>query len=73
MLKLTRKLIPGQFRVIKPGPVPHSKAVPHGAPGRTATGRVTNLPPARQGNTVLEALGGPNKIAMGESTVLIGG
>ena len=54
-----------------PVPIP-----PHG-PGVVIDGSATVLidflPPARQGNTVLEALGGPNKIAMGEPTVLIGG
>lgn len=54
-----------------PVPVP-----PHG-PGVVIDGSATvlidNLPAARQGNTVLEALGGPNKIAMGEPTVIIGG
>ena len=54
-------------------PVP---APPHG-PGVVIDGSATvlidNLPAARLGNTVLEALGGPNKIAKGEMTVIIGG
>lgn len=54
-----------------PSPVP-----PHG-PGvvidGSATVMVNNLPPARVGDTVLEAIGPPNKIAMGCVTVLIGG
>ena len=54
-----------------PTPVP-----PHG-PGVVIDGSKTviidNLPAARQGDTVLEAIGPPNKIAMGCPTVLIGG
>ncbi len=54
-----------------PVPVP-----PHG-PGVVINGSATVLidflPATRQGNTVLEALGGPNKIAKGEPTVIIGG
>ncbi len=54
-----------------PLPVP-----PHG-PGvvinGSATVMINNLPAARQGDTVLEAVGPPNKIAMGCSTVIIGG
>ena len=54
-----------------PVPVP-----PHG-PGvvidGSATVLVDFLPAARLGDTVLEALGGPNKIAKGEPTVIIGG
>ncbi|MCK5896410.1 MAG: PAAR domain-containing protein [Cocleimonas sp.] len=48
---------------------------PHG-PGLVIDGSKTvlinNLPAARQGDTVLEAIGGPNKIAMGCPTVIIG-
>lgn len=48
---------------------------PHG-PGLVIDGSQTviinNLPAARQGDTVLEAIGGANKIAMGCSTVIIG-
>ncbi len=51
-------------------------AVLHG-PGVVIDGSktviVNNLPVARQGDTVLEAIGGPNKITMGCPTVLIGG
>ncbi len=54
-----------------PYPVP-----PHG-PGLVIDGSKTvlinNLPAARQGDTVLEAIGGPNKIAMGCNSVIIGG
>jgi uncharacterized Zn-binding protein involved in type VI secretion len=54
-----------------PTPVP-----PHG-PGFVIDGSqtvlVNGLPQCRQGDTVLEALGGPDKIAMGEPTVLVGG
>jgi uncharacterized Zn-binding protein involved in type VI secretion len=53
-----------------PLPIP-----PHG-PGVVIDGSQTviiNLLPAcRQGDTILEAVGPPNKIAMGEPTVLIG-
>ena len=49
---------------------------PHG-PGvvidGSATVMINNLPACRLGDTVLEALGGPNKIVKGESTVIIGG
>jgi uncharacterized Zn-binding protein involved in type VI secretion len=49
---------------------------PHG-PGMVIDGSqtvlVNGLPQCRQGDTVLEALGGPDKIAMGELTVLVGG
>jgi uncharacterized Zn-binding protein involved in type VI secretion len=34
---------------------------------------IDNLPAARQGDTLLEAIGPPNKIAMGCPTVSIGG
>lgn len=54
-----------------PLPVP-----PHG-PGvvidGSATVMINNLPAARQGDTILEAIGPPDKIAMGTPTVLIGG
>lgn len=54
-----------------PSPVP-----PHG-PGvvidGSSTVMINNLPAARQGNTILEPLGPPNKIAIGCATVLIGG
>lgn len=54
-----------------PSPVP-----PHG-PGvvidGSATVIVNNLPPARLGDTLLEAIGPPNKIVAGCVTVLIGG
>jgi uncharacterized Zn-binding protein involved in type VI secretion len=54
-----------------PLPVP-----PHG-PGvvidGSATVRINGLPACRMGDTVVEALGPPNKIAGGEPTVVIGG
>jgi uncharacterized Zn-binding protein involved in type VI secretion len=54
-----------------PVPVP-----PHG-PGVDITGSATvmidNLPAGRQGDTILEAIGPPNQIAMGCPTVTIGG
>ncbi|MBK7662407.1 MAG: hypothetical protein IPJ21_02455 [Sterolibacteriaceae bacterium] len=54
-----------------PSPVP-----PHG-PGvvidGSATVMINNLPPGRQGDTLLEAIGPPNKIVMGCVTVIIGG
>jgi uncharacterized Zn-binding protein involved in type VI secretion len=54
-----------------PFPIP-----PHG-PGVVINGSTTviinNLPACRQGDTVLEAIGPPNSIAMGMPTVLIGG
>jgi hypothetical protein len=46
-----------------PLPVP-----PHG-PGVV----INNLPACRMGDTILEAVGPPNKIAMGCPTVIIGG
>ena len=53
-----------------PLPVP-----PHG-PGvvidGSATVLINNLPACRMGDTIVEAVGPPNKIAMGCSTVLIG-
>ena len=56
---------------VTPSPVP-----PHG-PGVNITGSATvlinNLPASRQGDTLLEPLGPPNKIAMGLPTVTIGG
>jgi hypothetical protein len=54
-----------------PLPVP-----PHG-PGLVINGSATvlinNLPACRQGDTLLEAVGPPNAISMGEPTVIIGG
>lgn len=54
-----------------PLPIP-----PHG-PGivitPSATVMIANFPAARQGDTILEAVGPPNKITMGCPTVLIGG
>lgn len=50
-------------------------APPHG-PGivitPSATVMIANFPAARQGDTILEAVGPPNKIAMGCPTVIIG-
>jgi uncharacterized Zn-binding protein involved in type VI secretion len=54
-----------------PLPIP-----PHG-PGVVVDGSQTvminNLPASRMGDTIIEAVGPPNKIAMGEATVIIGG
>jgi uncharacterized Zn-binding protein involved in type VI secretion len=54
-----------------PLPIP-----PHG-PGVVVDGSKTvminNLPACRVGDTIIEAVGPPNKIAMGEVTVIIGG
>jgi hypothetical protein len=56
---------------VTPVPVP-----PHG-PGVDVTGSATvminNLPAGRQTDTILEAIGPPNQIAMGCPTVIIGG
>ncbi|MBM3785703.1 MAG: hypothetical protein FJW30_15160, partial [Acidobacteria bacterium] len=54
------------------GPVP----APHG-PGMVIDGsktvQINFLPACREGDTVLEALGGPDKIQKGCATVKIGG
>lgn len=54
-----------------PSPMP-----PHG-PGvvidGSATVMIMNLPACRMGDTLLEAIGPPNKIVKGEMTVIIGG
>ena len=54
-----------------PSPVP-----PHG-PGVVIDGSQTvlinNIPACRMGDTIIEALGPPNKIVKGEMTVIIGG
>jgi uncharacterized Zn-binding protein involved in type VI secretion len=54
-----------------PLPIP-----PHG-PGVVVNGSMTvlinNLPAARQGDTIVEAVGPPNSVAMGCPTVMIGG
>lgn len=51
-------------------------APPHG-PGvvinGSATVMINMLPPARMGDSILEALGPPNSIVSGEPTVIIGG
>jgi uncharacterized Zn-binding protein involved in type VI secretion len=56
---------------VTPLPLP-----PHG-PGVVVDGSKTvminNLPACRMGDTIIEALGPPNKIAKGEMTVIIGG
>ncbi len=56
---------------VTPFPVP-----PHG-PGvvidGSATVMINNLPACRMGDTILEPIGPPNKIAKGEMTVIIGG
>lgn len=54
-----------------PSPVP-----PHG-PGvvidGSATVMIMNMPACRMGDTLLEAIGPPNKIVKGEMTVIVGG
>lgn len=54
-----------------PLPIP-----PHG-PGvvvdGSATVRINGLPACRQGDTIVEAVGPPNKITAGDPTVIIGG
>jgi uncharacterized Zn-binding protein involved in type VI secretion len=56
---------------VTPLPIP-----PHG-PGivitPSATVMVANFPAARMGDTILEAVGPPNTITKGETTVMIGG
>lgn len=56
---------------VTPSPVP-----PHG-PGvvidGSATVQVNFLPQCRMGDTIMEAIGPPNKIAKGEPTVIVGG
>ena len=56
---------------VTPLPLP-----PHG-PGvvitPSATVMMSNMPAARMGDTILEAVGPPNKIVKGEMTVLVGG
>ncbi|MDQ3132148.1 MAG: PAAR domain-containing protein, partial [Acidobacteriota bacterium] len=39
----------------------------------SATVMIAGQPAARQGDTILEAVGPPNKITKGEPTVIIGG
>ena len=55
---------------LTPLPIP-----PHG-PGvvidGSATVLINNLQACRMGDTILEAIGPPNKIAMGQPTVIIG-
>jgi uncharacterized Zn-binding protein involved in type VI secretion len=56
---------------VTPLPVP-----PHGPGvviGGSATVMINNLPACRQGDTIVEAVGPPNAIAMGCPTVIIGG
>ncbi len=56
---------------LTPSPVP-----PHG-PGvvttPSATVMIANMPAARMGDTITEAIGPPNTIVKGEMTVIIGG
>ncbi|MBL8123750.1 MAG: PAAR domain-containing protein [Pyrinomonadaceae bacterium] len=64
--------IPGDTHAcVTPLPVP-----PHG-PGKVIDGSATvlteNLPQSRMGDTIIEAVGPPNKIAKGEMTVIVGG
>lgn len=53
-----------------PPPMPHGPGV---VIDGSTTVMINGLPACRVGDTVLEALGPPNKIVMGETTVLIGG
>lgn len=60
-------------KMICPLPVP---IPPHGiglVVNASMTVMVNNLPLARMGDQVMEALGGPNPIVKGEFTVLVGG
>lgn len=52
-----------------PAPIPHGPGVVLEA---SKTVLVNFMPPARQGDKVVEALGGPDPIAMGCPTVIIG-
>ncbi|UCG48983.1 MAG: PAAR domain-containing protein [Phycisphaerales bacterium] len=54
-----------------PLPIP-----PHGSGvvvDGSQTVMINNLPACRQGDTIVEPVGPPNKITMGETTVIIGG
>ncbi len=53
-----------------PPPLPHGIGV---VIDGSATVLINNLPACRMGDTILEALGPPNKIIMGLPTVIIGG
>ncbi len=53
-----------------PPPVPHGLGV---VIDGSQTVLINNLPACRMGDTILEALGPPNKIMMGLPTVIIGG
>lgn len=53
-----------------PPPLPHGIGV---VIDGSATVLINNLPACRMGDTIIEALGPPNKIVMGLPTVIIGG
>ncbi len=53
-----------------PTPVPHGPGV---VIDGSATVFINFMPACRQGDTILEPLGPPNKITKGETTVIIGG
>jgi len=53
-----------------PPPLPHGIGV---VIDGSATVLINNLPACRAGDTIIEALGPPNKIVMGLPTVIIGG
>ena len=53
-----------------PPPVPHGLGV---VIDGSQTVLINNLPACRMGDTIIEALGPPNKIIMGMPTVIIGG
>ncbi len=55
--------------LVNPGPVPHVGGV---VSAGSVTVLINNLPAARQGDSIIEAAGGPNSIVMGAPTVLIG-
>ncbi len=59
MLKLTRKIEPGRFGVIKPGPIPFGETIPSETWSRNST--------------VHKAADGPQKLDHVEPTVTIGG
>jgi uncharacterized Zn-binding protein involved in type VI secretion len=72
----------GKFYIVRGGRFGYSHVCdtiadpPHG-PGivitPSATVMIQNFPAARMGDTILEAVGPPNKITKGEMTVIIGG
>ncbi len=58
-----------------PQQIPGTPPVPHGSgnvPAGSTTVLINNMPAARQGDTISEIPGGPNAIAVGCPTVMIG-